>query len=202
MGWFFSKAAMVTFGGAYAVLPYVNQAAVEQFQWLSAKQMMDGMALGETTPGPLIMIVAFIGYVGQAQETLRNGAGAALIGPAAVIMGAIGACVATWFTFLPSFVFILAGGPVIESTHGKLGLTAPLKAITAAVVGVIATLALLFLVHVLWPSANNSIPTAWVQQLDWRALAIVLAAALALFRFKTNVMLVIAACALAGLLLR
>ena len=150
------------------------------------------------------MIVAFIGYVGQAQEALRSGAGAGagLVGQAALAMGAIGACVATWFTFLPSFVFILAGGPLIEATHGKLGLTAPLKAITAAVVGVIATLALLFLVHVLWPSANDSMPTAWVQQLDWQALAIVSAAALALFRFKTNVMLVIAACALAGLLMR
>ena len=211
MGWFFSKAALVTFGGAYAVLPYVNQAAVEQYGWLTAKQMMDGLALGETTPGPLIMIVAFIGYVGQAQETLRSGAGA-MLGPAAIIMGTLGACVATWFTFLPSFVFILAGGPMVEATHGKLGLTAPLKAITAAVVGVIASLAWLFITHVVWPAGLNtcvstvagtttstgiSIGGLWTQ-LDGNALFIVCAATLALFRFKANVMLVITACAAAG----
>jgi chromate transporter len=196
MGWFFSKAAMVTFGGAYAVLPYVNQAAVEQYQWLTAKQMMDGLALGETTPGPLIMIVAFIGYVGQAQEALRHGAGTALIGPSAAMMGAAGACVATWFTFLPSFVFILAGGPLIEATHGKLGFTAPLKAITAAVVGVIATLALLFTVHVAFPKGPSGL-----YQPDPVAVLMILAAAVALFRFNANVMAVIAACAALGLLL-
>jgi chromate transporter len=198
MGWFFSKAAMVTFGGAYAVLPYVNQAAVEQYGWLTAKQMMDGLALGETTPGPLIMIVAFIGYVGQAQETVRNGAGAHLMGPAAMWMGGLGACVATWFTFLPSFVFILAGGPLIETTHGKLGFTAPLKAITAAVVGVIATLALLFILHVAWPAAGGS---GWAR-VDWAALGIIAVAAVALFRWKANVIPVIAACAVAGWLVR
>jgi chromate transporter len=198
MGWFFSKAAMVTFGGAYAVLPYVNQAAVEQYGWLTAKQMMDGLALGETTPGPLIMIVAFIGYVGQAQETLRSAVSAGTEGAAAVLMGSIGACVATWFTFLPSFVFILAGGPLIETTHGKLGFTAPLKAITAAVVGVIATLALLFILHVAWPAGALS---RWAR-VDWAALCIIGAAAFALFRFKTKVMGVIAGCALAGLVWR
>jgi chromate transporter len=192
MGWFFSKAAMVTFGGAYAVLPYVNQAAVEHYGWLSPHQMMDGLALGETTPGPLIMIVAFIGYVGQAQETLRNGAGA-MIGPAVLIMGALGACVATWFTFLPSFIFILAGGPLVESTHGKLGFTGPLKAITAAVVGVIGTLALLFMVHIaLRSGANGGLRP------DFAAMAIITAAALALFYFKRGVIEVIAACAVAG----
>jgi chromate transporter len=192
MGWFFSKAAMVTFGGAYAVLPYVNQAAVEHYGWLSPHQMMDGLALGETTPGPLIMIVAFIGYVGQAQETLRNGAGA-MIGPAVLIMGALGACVATWFTFLPSFIFILAGGPLVESTHGKLGFTGPLKAITAAVVGVIGTLALLFMVHIALRSGANG-----VLRPDFAAMVIIAAAALALFYFKRGVIEVITACAVAG----
>jgi chromate transporter len=192
MGWFFSKAAMVTFGGAYAVLPYVNQAAVEQYQWVTAKQMIDGLALGETTPGPLIMIVAFIGYVGQAQEALRSSAN----GSAALFMGALGACVATWFTFLPSFIFILAGGPLIETTHGKLGFTAPLKAITAAVVGVIATLALLFIMHIALPSEPNG-----GYKPDAIAMLIIAGAALALFRFKLNVMRVIGACAVAGLLL-
>jgi chromate transporter len=199
MGWFFSKAAMVTFGGAYAVLPYVNQAAVEHYGWLTAKQMMDGLALGETTPGPLIMIVAFIGYVGQAQETLRNGAGAGLIGPASVLMGAIGACVATWFTFLPSFVFILAGGPMIETTHGKLGFTAPLKAITAAVVGVIAALAVFFIANV---AGRTKVGASWWLWFDYAAVLIIAAAVVALFRFKAGVIQVIAVCALAGLLVR
>jgi chromate transporter len=199
MGWFFSKAAMVTFGGAYAVLPYVNQAAVEHYGWLSAKQMMDGLALGETTPGPLIMIVAFIGYVGQAQEALRNGAGAALIGPASVMMGALGACVATWFTFLPSFVFILAGGPMIETTHGKLGFTAPLKAITAAVVGVIAALAVFFIANV---AVHAKAGAPWWSWVDYPAVLIIVAAAVALFRFKAGVIRVIAVCALAGLMVR
>jgi chromate transporter len=189
MAWFFSKAAMVTFGGAYAVLPYVNQAAVEQFSWVTAKQMMDGLALGESTPGPLIMIVAFVGFLGQAQEALRGNAGLAT----AVTMGSAGACVATWFTFLPSFVFILAGGPVIENTHNKLGFTAPLKAITAAVVGVIATLAWLFFQNIVIAAGGK---------IDWIALGIIGAAALALFRFKINVMLVILICAFAGYVTR
>jgi chromate transporter len=190
---------MVTFGGAYAVLPYVNQAAVEHYGWLSAKQMMDGLALGETTPGPLIMIVAFIGYVGQAQEALRSAAATGLPATGAVWPGVIGACIATWFTFLPSFIFILMGGPLIETTHGKLGFTAPLKAITAAVVGVIATLALLFFVNVVWPAGPTR--SGWAR-LDWAALCIVAVAAMALFRWKANVMLVIAACALAGWMVR
>ena len=144
MGWFFTKAALFTFGGAYAVLPYVYQGAVEQHQWLSATQMIDGLALGETTPGPLIMVVAFVGFVG--------GWAKAVFGPDALFLaGAAAAAVVTFFTFLPSFVFILAGGPVVEATHGKLAFTAPLSAITAAVVGVILNLALFFAWHVLWP---------------------------------------------------
>ena len=145
MAWFFSKAALLTFGGAYAVLPYVYQGAVEQQQWLSAAQMMDGLALGETTPGPLIMVVAFVGFVG--------GWGREVLGPDALFLGAaLAACVVSFFTFLPSFVFIFAGGPLVEATHGKLGFTAPLSAITAAVVGVILNLALFFAYHLLWPA--------------------------------------------------
>ncbi len=137
MGWFFTKAALLTFGGAYAVLPYVYQGAVEHHHWLSAPQMIDGLALGETTPGPLIMVVAFVGFVGG---WLRQ-----VLGPDALFAGgALAATVVTFFTFLPSFVFILAGGPLVEATHGKLGFTAPLSAITAAVVGVILNLALFF----------------------------------------------------------
>src|SRR5207253_7481729 len=111
MGWFFTKAALVTFGGAYAVLPYVYQGAVETYGWLTPAQMIDGLALGETTPGPLIMVVAFVGFVGAWAHTL--------FGPdLRFAAGAAGAFVATFFTFLPSYLFILAGAPVIESTHG------------------------------------------------------------------------------------
>ena len=187
MGWFFSKAAMVTFGGAYAVLPYVTQTAVES-NWLSAEQMMAGLALGETTPGPLIMVVAFVGYVGQALEVQRMGAGANLIGAAMFIMGCLGALVATWFTFLPSFIFILAGGPFVETTHGKLGFTGPLKAISAAVVGAIASLALLFIQHTVIGKGG----------IDWAAIALMVVAALLLFVRQWSIVRVIALCAAAG----
>jgi chromate transporter len=192
MGWFFTKAALLTFGGAYAVLPYVNQTAVEHYQWLSTLQMMDGLALGETTPGPLIIVVAFVGFVGGWTRQV--------LGPDALFAGAaLAACVATWFTFLPSFIFILAGGPWVESTRGNLQLTAPLAAVTAAVVGVIANLALFFIAAIAYPAGATGIFNA---QIDWVALILAAAAALALWRLKWGVIPVIAACALAGLLLR
>lgn len=185
MGWFFTKAAMLTFGGAYAVLPYVYQGAVEQHHWLSGAQMIDGLALGETTPGPLIMVVAFVGFVGGWLQRVA--------GPDAVFLGgALAATVVTFFTFLPSFVLILAGGPAIEATHGKLGFTAPLSAITAAVVGVILNLALFFAYHVLWPNGFGG-------QFDGLSAVISLAALAALFRFKAGVLPVLGSCALAGL---
>ena len=191
VGWFFTKAALLTFGGAYAVLPYVNQAAVEHYQWLTTAQMMDGLALGETTPGPLIIIVAFVGFVA--------GWGRQVLGPDALFLGAaLAACVATWFTFLPSFIFILAGGPWVESTRGNLKLTAPLAAVTAAVVGVILSLALFFIAAVAYPSGATGL---FSTQPDWIALALVAAAALALWRLKWGVIRVIGAAALAGLLL-
>lgn len=187
MAWFFTKAALVTFGGAYAVLPYVYQGAVETHQWLSGPQMIDGLALGETTPGPLIMVVAFVGFVG--------GWAKQVLGPDALFAGAaLAACVVTFFTFLPSFVFILAGGPAVEATHGRLGFTAPLSAITAAVVGVILNLALFFAYHVLWPQGFGG-------RFDAVSALITAAAAVALFRFKVGVMPLLAACALAGLAL-
>jgi chromate transporter len=186
MGWFFTKAALLTFGGAYAVLPYVYQGAVEHFHWLTGPQMIDGLALGETTPGPLIMVVAFVGFVG--------GWAKQVLGPDMLFAGAaLAAAVVTWFTFLPSFIFILAGGPLVEATHGNLKFTAPLTAVTAAVVGVIASLALFFLVHIARPAGGG-----W----DGVALAICAGASIALLRFKAGVIPVIAACAIAGLLLR
>jgi len=189
MGWFFTKAALLTFGGAYAVLPYVYQGAVEQFHWLTGLQMIDGLALGETTPGPLIMVVAFVGFVGGWTHQV--------LGPSALFAGAaLAAAVVTWFTFLPSFLFILAGGPLVEATHGQMRFTAPLTAITAAVVGVIATLALFFLQHIAFAQPK------WGTPVDVVALAIAAAAAVALFRFKVGVIPVIAACALAGMMLR
>ncbi len=192
MGWFFTKAALLTFGGAYAVLPYVYQGAVEHFGWLTGTQMIDGLALGETTPGPLIMVVAFVGFVGGwAKEVL---------GPDAQFLGAaLAAATVTWFTFLPSFIFILAGGPLVESTHGKLHLTAPLTAITAAVVGVIASLALFFIAHI---AINKGASGPLFLKIDWLALLLVSAAAVALLRYKMGVIPVIAACGVAGLVMR
>lgn len=185
MGWFFTKAALLTFGGAYAVLPYVYQGAVDSFQWLTPVQMIDGLALGETTPGPLIMIVAFVGFVGGWTKEI--------FGTSTLFLaGAAGAAVATFFTFLPSFIFILAGGPLIESTRGKLCLTAPLTAISAAVVGVIFSLALFFAEQVF----RLGLP---VSDWNWVAIGICLIAAIALTRFKVGTIKLIAACALAGL---
>ncbi|RFC35633.1 MAG: chromate transporter [Candidatus Nitrotoga sp. SPKER] len=188
MGWFFTKAALLTFGGAYAVLPYVYQGAVGNYGWLTPTQMMDGLALGETTPGPLIMVVTFVGFVGGYVKVL--------FGPDSLFLaGAVAAMLVTWFTFLPSFLFILAGGPLVESTHGDLKFTAPLTAITAAVVGVILNLALFFLYHVLWPQGFSG-------TFDGISAVIALAAAVALFRFKRNVIEVIFACAAVGLTLK
>jgi chromate transporter len=186
MGWFFTKAALLTFGGAYAVLPYVYQGAVETHQWLSGPQMIDGLALGETTPGPLIMVVAFVGFVGGWLKQVL-GADALFLG------GALAATVVTFFTFLPSFIFILAGGPVVEATHGKLGFTAPLSAITAAVVGVILNLAMFFAYHVLWPQG-------FAGPFDAVSAVIAVVAAVALFRFKVGVLPLLGACAGVGLI--
>ena len=185
MGWFFTKAALLTFGGAYAVLPYVAQAAVMQHGWLSAPQMIDGLALGETTPGPLIMVVAFVAFVGGWTQPM--------FGPDSALLAAVvAAVVATFFTFFPSFVFILAGGPLVEATHGQLGFTAPLVAITAAVVGVIVNLAVYFAQHVLWPQG-------WSGPFEWMSALIGVACGIALMRFQAGVMRVIAVCAVIGL---
>jgi chromate transporter len=190
MGEFFTKAAFLTIGGAYAVLPYVYQAAVEQFQWLTGPQMIDGLALGETTPGPLIKVVTWVGYIGGVSQGVF---GSALAG------GLAGATVATFFTFLPSFWFILAGAPLVESTRGEMKFTAPLTAITAAVVGVILNLAVFFAWHTFWPKASEAAP--FTGPFEWLPVIVAFAAFLALWKYKVDIMKVIGACALLGLAL-
>ena len=186
MGVFFTKAALVTFGGAYAVLPYVYQGGVEHYGWLSGTQMIDGLALGETTPGPLIMVVAFVGFVGGWTKEI--------FGPDMLVLaGAAGAGIATLFTFLPSFLFILLGGPAVEATRHDIKFTAPLTGITAAVVGVVINLAMFFAYHVLWPEGFSG-------RFEWFAALIGLAAFIALFRFKLGIVTVIAGCAAIGLM--
>ncbi len=186
MSVFFTKAALLTFGGAYAVLPYVYQGGVEQYAWLSATQMIDGLALGETTPGPLIMVVAFVGFVGGWTKALF---GADLL----PLAGIVGAGVAMLFTFLPSFLFILLGGPAVEATRHDVKFTAPLTGITAAVVGVILNLAIFFAYHVLWPLGFSA-------AFDWVSLLIGIAALLALFKYHVGIIPVIAGCAFLGVI--
>jgi chromate transporter len=186
MAWFFTKAALLTFGGAYAVLPYVYQGAVEHYGWLNISQMMNGLALGETTPGPLIMVVTYVGFAaGWSQQVYENHQFLSAFAAAGIV---------TFFTFLPSFVFIFLGAPMIETTHNQLKFTAPLSAITAAVVGVILNLACFFAEHVFWESGINS-------PLNWQALFMILIATIALFKFKINVVLIIISFAIAGTLL-
>lgn len=190
MGEFFTKAAFLTIGGAYAVLPYVYQGAVEHFGWLTGPQMMDGLALGETTPGPLIMIVTWVGYVGGVTKAVAANS---------VVAGLAGAAVATFFTFLPSFFFILVGGPLVEATRDELKFTAPLSAITAAVVGVILNLAAFFAWHTFWPQATEAAPFAG--PFEWPLVLIALAAVVALWKYKVDIMHVIGVCAALGFLL-
>ena len=193
MARFFTQAAFVTFGGAYAVLPYVVDSAVDTFGWATMAQMIDGLALGETTPGPLIMIVAFVGFVGAWTK--------ATLGPEGLVAaGILGATVATWFTFLPSFVFILAGGPFVERSRDDVHLEGPLSAITAAVVGVIASLAVFFAWHVFWPGASAATP--FPGAMDLPSVAIAVAALLLLVKGRVGVISVIAGSALAGVALQ
>jgi chromate transporter len=188
MAWFFTKAALLTFGGAYAVLPYVYQGAVEHYHWLTPVQMIDGLALGETTPGPLIMVVTFVGFVGGWVSQVFGA-------DAAFASAFVAASIVTFLTFLPSFIFIFMGAPFIETTHGNLKFTAPLSAITAAVVGVILNLALFFAYHVFWP-------TGLAGAIDWFSIALTGLAMLAVFRFKANVISVILACGILGMLFK
>ena len=183
---FFTKAALLTFGGAYAVLPYVYQGAVEHYHWISATQMMDGLALGETTPGPLIMVITFISFVsGWVNHALPN--------TSLWVSGLATSGVATFFTFLPSFVMIFLGAPFIETTRSQIKLAAPLTAITAAVVGVILNLAVFFALHTFWQEKT--------QQLNIAGLIIASLAFIALTKFKANTLVVIIASGLIGLAL-
>jgi len=185
MGWFFSKAALVTFGGAYAVLPYVYQGGVEHYAWLSGTQMIDGLALGETTPGPLIMVVAFVGFVGGWTKEIF---GSDML----IWAGATGAGIATFFTFLPSFLFILLGGPSVEATRHDVKFTAPLTGITSAVVGVILNLAVFFAYHVLWPQGFEA-------HFEWLALLMGIIAFIALFHYQVSIVTVVIVSAGIGL---
>ena len=185
MGMFFTKAALLTFGGAYAVLPYVYQGAVEHYQWLTPTQMIDGLALGETTPGPLIMVITYVGFVGGWVKQVFGG-------DAVFASAFIASAIATFFTFLPSFVFIFMGAPFIETTHGNLKLTAPLTAITAAVVGVIVNLALFFAYHVFWPTGFGYV-------VEWPTIVLTVLATVAIFRFKVGVIPVILVSGLLGM---
>lgn len=190
LAWFFTKVALLTFGGAYAVLPYVFQAGVENFQWLTAAQMMDGLALGESTPGPLIIVVTFVGFMAAYAGTL--------IFDSPMLTGVIGALIVSWFVFLPSFCFIFLGAPFIESTRAIKPLTAALDGITCAVVGVIATMALFFAWHTLFP--DNLAPTVQTQHVILSTL-LMFFASVALIRFGQSVVRVLLACALLGTLL-
>jgi chromate transporter len=180
-GLFFSKAALVTFGGAYAVLPYVAQQAVERFGWLTHGQMMGGLAFAETTPGPLIMVLQFVGFVGGWQHP----------GPLAPWQAAtLGALLTTWVTFLPSFLMVFLGAPHVESLRAHPRLEAALSGITAAVVGVMLHLAVWLALHTAFPQSRP----------DWFTIAITALALLLHLRWKTGVLPLLAGCGATGLL--
>ena len=183
-GLFFTKAAFVTFGGAYVVLPYVAQQAVENHQWLTHPQMMSGLALAETTTGPLIMVLQFVGFVGGWQHP----GGLSPLGAAT-----LGALITTWVTFIPCFLFVFLGAPHVERMGGHRRLSAAMTAITAAVVGVILNLGVHFARHALWPTGQEG-------RADWFIAGLAIFAFVALHRFKVGLIPVLGGCALAGFL--
>lgn len=174
---FFTQAAFVTFGGAYAVLPYVAQVSVEKFQWLSSAQMMDGLALGETTPGPLIMVLAFVGFMAAYHHFGFS-----------LLAGSIGLLTTTWYTFLPGFIFILAGAPLIEQTRDNKKIVQVLSLVTAAVAGVMLNLAIYLGKAVIWPGKHDVFALLWV-----------LTSFVALEKLKLNIILWLLISAVAGL---
>jgi chromate transporter len=181
-GLFFSKAAVVTFGGAYAVLPYVAQQALFHYGWLKPGQMMDGLGLAETTPGPLIMVLQFVGFMGAWQHPE---------GLSPLLAATLGALLTTWATFTPCFLWIFIGGPHIEQLRGNSKLTNALTAVTAAIVGVILNLAVWFGLHVFFPSAGV---------VDWFAIVLCAAAFVAMLRYKIDIIPVVLASGLLGLI--
>jgi chromate transporter len=195
---FFSKMAVVTFGGAYAVLAYVAQQAVENYGWLRPGEMLDGLGMAETTPGPLIMVTQFVGFLGAARE-----AG----GLHPLLAGTLGGILTTWVTFLPCFLWIFLGAPFVEALRGNKALSAALSAISAAVVGVILNLAIWFAMHSLFGEVREVGGTGFrfdvpvLASINWAALLLTVAALIAVFRFKLGTLTVLAACAAAGLLL-
>src|SRR5437660_2189131 len=172
-GLFFSKAAVVTFGGAYAVLPYVAQQALFHYGWLKPGQMMDGLGLAETTPGPLIMVLQFVGFMGAWQHPE---------GLPPLLAATLGALLTTWATFTPCFLWIFVGGPHIEQLRGNQKLTSALSAVTAAIVGVILNLAVWFALHVFFPNAGV---------IDWFAIALCAVAFVAMLRYKIDIIPVV-----------
>jgi chromate transporter len=190
IGSFFSQLAVVTFGGAYAVLAYMAQEAVNGFGWLTAGEMADGLGLAESTPGPLIMVTQFVGYLAafRAPEPFTP-----------LVAGILGAALTTWVTFAPCFLWIFAFAPWIERMDQAVRLKGALAAVTAAIVGVIASLALWFGGHVLFRSYVDGLPV-WTS-LDWRAVVLSLVCAGLLFRLKWGVLPVLGVAALGGLAL-
>jgi chromate transporter len=183
-GIFFSKAAMITFGGAYAVLPYVSQQAVEKYHWLQAAQMMDGLGLAESTPGPLIMVVQFVGFLGGWNQP-------GTLSP--LVAATLGALITTWSTFVPCFLWIFLGAPYMEQTRKNLHLSSGLSTITAAVVGVILNLVVWFAIHSLFPAKGH---------IDWVLLSLAIAAFVGMMRWKLNVVTVVLGCALFGFMVK
>lgn len=194
---FFSQMAVVTFGGAYAVLAYVAQEAVETYGWLKPGEMLDGLGMAETTPGPLIMVTQFVGFLAAYRD-----AG----GLTPLLAATLGAILTTWVTFVPCFLWIFAGAPFVERLRGSQALSAALSAITAAVVGVILNLAIWFAIHTLFgevrtvPFAAGSFDVPVLGTVNLAALILAVLAAMAVFRFKVGVLQVLAACAAAGAL--
>jgi chromate transporter len=196
---FFSKMAMVTFGGAYAVLAYVAQQAVEHYHWVQPREMLDGLGMAETTPGPLIMVLQFVGFMAAFRDPGQ-------LSP--MLAGTLGGLLATWVTFTPCFLWIFLGAPFIESLHGNKGLAGALTAITAAVVGVILNLSIWFALHTIFRetfpvrSLGLSFDMPDLSSVDLAALVLSIAAATAIFRFNVGMLTVLGGSCAAGILLR
>jgi chromate transporter len=193
IGWFFSKMALVTFGGAYAVLSYAAQDAVGVYGWLAPAEMMSGLGLAETTPGPLILVLQFVGFLAGFRSPN---------GPAGIAGGVLASLLTLWATFVPCFAFVFLGAPVIEQLHGRRALGGALAAVTSAVVGVVANLAFWFALHVLFrQTASGSLALPTLGSIDPGALALVVVAAVAMFGLRLGVARVLALAAMAGIVL-